>query len=164
MDDTSTTDDRPAAPTEVGLSSLYQREYRPMVRMATLMVGSAPVAEEVVQDAFAVVGERWHDLDRPGAYLRTTVVNGCSQVLRRRAAEDRVSRLAPPPDDVVLPTRLIELRHALDRLTERQRMVIVLRYVVDVSDREIAEILSVRPSTVRSLARRAFAVLRKELS
>ena len=144
------------------LESLFVLERVPMVRLATLMVGSRAIAEEVVQDAFASVSERWNGLERPGAYLRTTVVNGCSQTLRRRSVEDRHR-----PDTLEItgeiPERLIELRGALDRLTDRQRIVMVLRYFVDMPDEEIAQMLDVRPSTVRSLAHRALAVLRKEL-
>ena len=49
-----------------------------MLRMATLMVGSAEVGEDIVQDAFASVVERWESLENPGGYLRTCVVNGVS--------------------------------------------------------------------------------------
>ena len=134
-----------------------------MVRMATLLVGSAAIAEEVVQDAFASVSKRWDGLQRPGAYLRTSVVNGCAQVLRRRSIEDRyrTARLEVADDESL--ARLLDLRAALDRLTDRQRIVVVLRYFVDVPDHEIAEVLGVQPATVRSLVHRALAVLRKEL-
>jgi len=133
-----------------------------MVRLAALMVGSRAIAEEIVQDAFASVSERWDELHRPGGYLRTSVVNGCAQVLRRRSVEDRhrVVELVVPDE---IPERLIELRSALDRLTDRQRLVVVLRYFADLSDREIARTLDVRPATVRSLAHRALAALRREL-
>lgn len=147
-----------------GFSTLFEAERLPMLRMATLMVGSGAVAEEVVQDAFAAVSERWDRLERPGGYLRTAVVNGCAQVLRRRSTESRANQQVPVQATTELPTRLLELRDALDRLNERQRIVIVLRYFVDISDEEIAQILGVRPATVRSLAHRAFSVLRKELS
>lgn len=146
-----------------GIGSLFAAERQAMLRMATLMVGSAAVAEEVVQDAFVVVGRRWSSLERPGAYLRTTVINGCAQVLRRRDAEGRALAARVPDEVVELPSPLVELRDALDRLGERQRIVVVLRYFVDIPDHEIAEVLGVRPSTVRSLARRALKVLRKEL-
>ncbi len=133
-----------------------------MVRLAALLVGSRAIAEEVVQDAFASVSERWGGLDRPGGYLRTAVVNGCAQVLRRRSVEDRHRPVTLEiPDE--MPEQLIDLRSALDRLSNRQRIVVVLRYFVDVPDDEIARTLDVRPSTVRSLANRALAVLRKEL-
>ena len=144
------------------LESLFLVERVPMVRLATLMVGSRAIAEEVVQDAFAAVSERWNGLDRPGAYLRTSVVNGCAQTLRRRSVEDR-HRPARLEASAEIPERLIELRSALDRLTDRQRIVVVLRYFADVPDDEIAQTLSVKPSTVRSLAHRALAVLRREM-
>lgn len=144
------------------LESLFLVERVPMVRLATLMVGSRAIAEEVVQDAFASVGERWNGLQRPGAYLRATVVNGCAQTLRRRSVEDR-HRPVRLEVSAEIPERLIELRSALDRLTDRQRIVVVLRYFADVPDDEIARLLEVRPPTVRSLAHRALAALRKEL-
>ncbi len=135
-----------------------------MVRLGTLLVGSVAIAEEIVQEAFMAVRARWDDIDRPGAYLRTTVVNGCSEVLRRRTLENRVQIDRVESVEAILPTQLIELRDALERLSDRQRVVMVLRYFVDLSDREIARTMEIRPSTVRSLRRRALVILRKELS
>jgi len=135
-----------------------------MVRMATLIVGSGAIAEEIVQDAFAQVSMRWASIERPGGYLRRSVVNGCVAVLRRRSVEDRYRTLDAGRVHDELPVRLVELRAALDRLSERQRIVVVLRYFVDIPDHEIAETIGVRPATVRSLAHRAMAVLRKELT
>ena len=88
-----------------------------MVRMATLVVGSAALAEEVVQDAFLEVSRRWDSLDRPGAYLRRTVLNGCAMTLRRRSIEDRYVHLDVVAAAQELPLRLIELRDALARLS-----------------------------------------------
>ena len=141
---------------------LFEREWMPMLRLATLMVGSAEVAEEVVQDAFGSVVERWGSLDNPGEYSRTCVVNGSRMVLRRRVVEQRVAT-EPSLTLVEQPMALLELRDALGRLSARQRVVIVLRYFADLSDAEIAEVLGWRPSTVRPLVRRALRVLRKEL-
>lgn len=73
-------------------TTLFERERLPMLRLATLLVGSAEVGEEVVQDAFASVVERWGSSDNPGGYLRTCVVNRSRTVLRRRAVEQRVVR------------------------------------------------------------------------
>ena len=56
---------------------LFVRKWLPMVRLATLLVGSPAIAEEVVQDAFTSVNERWDAVEHPDAYLRTSVVNGC---------------------------------------------------------------------------------------
>ena len=146
------------------LAALFADERVGLTRMATVLVGSHAMAEEVVQEAFVSIGTRWSAIDRPGAYLRTTVVRGCAAVLRRRDIERRHAVRIADDEVVDLPAHLIELRSALDRLTERQRIVIVLRYFVDLPDVEIAATLEVRPSTVRSLHRRALSTLRKELS
>ena len=144
------------------LTALYDREHAPMLRVACLLVGERAIAEEIVHDAFATVSERWTQLDNPGGYLRTTVVNGCRMAMRRRATERRHA----PTDaaTVAAPTELIELRAALDQLRERERAVIVLRYFVDIPDAEIAQLLGCREATVRSTVHRALKTLRKELS
>ena len=148
---------------ETEMAALFTDERDGLVRMATLMVGSAAIGEEVVQDAFAAIGPRWETVEQPGAYLRRSVANGCAQVLRRRDAERRAIDSLVPRPHMSLPTRLVELAEALDQLSARQRMVIVLRYFVDLHDDDIAETLDLKPSSVRSVARRAMAILRKEL-
>ena len=156
-------------PTEAPLNAsgtfdgLFAAKRVQMVRLATLLVGSPAIAEEVVQDAFTSVNERWETVERPGAYLRASVVNGCAGILRRRTIEQRYQAVRIEVADSAIPEQLIDLRRALDRLTDRQRLVVVLRYFVDLPDEEIADTLGVRPATVRSLAHRAVAALRKEL-
>ena len=148
---------------DAGVARLFAAERVPMVHLATLLVGSPAVAEEVVQEAFVSVTKRWDQIDRPGAYLRTSVVNKCVSALRRRSVENLYQASAPAMWNPGIPEQLIELRAALARLSDRQRTVVVLRYFVDMPDANIAETLGVRPATVRSLAHRALAVLRKEL-
>jgi RNA polymerase sigma factor (sigma-70 family) len=150
------------SPPVLDLAGLYERERAPMIHLACLLVGSRSVAEEIVQDAFVVVGERWAVLEKPGGYLRSTVVNGCRMALRRRVTERRYAY--GPSETIDAPTELIELRSALDQLSERGRAAIVLRYFVDLPDAEIAELLGCRVATVRSIVRRSLLTLRKELS
>ena len=145
------------------VAELFAAERVPMVHLATLLVGSVAVAEEVVQEAFVAVTKRWDKIDRPGAYLRTSVVNKSMSTLRRRSVENRFRASAPEVSGYGIPEQLIELRSALSCLSDRQRTVVVLRYFADMPDTEIAQTLGVRPATVRSLAHRAMAVLRKEL-
>ncbi len=135
-----------------------------MLRLAALLTGSVVDAEDVVQDAFVAVHERWDRLERPGAYLRTTVVNGCRMALRHRKVEERHRDGRDVEISAELPAHMVELRDAVSRLNYRQRVVVLLRYFVDVPDEEIAEVLGCRLSTVRSLAHRGRASLRKELT
>jgi RNA polymerase sigma factor (sigma-70 family) len=146
------------------LTALYEREHGPMLRVACLLVGSRAVAEEVVHEAFATVGERWTQLDNPGGYLRATVVNGCRMVLRRRATEMRHAPTAVGDGTYEAPAELVELRSALAALPDRHRAVIVLRYFLDLPDNEIAEIIGCREATVRSIVYRVLRTLRKELT
>jgi RNA polymerase sigma-70 factor (sigma-E family) len=138
---------------------VYRRESVAMVRMAVLLVGSHELAEEIVQDAFAQLYERWNRVDRPGAYLRTCVVNGCRRAHRRRRLGDRAVAGAPRP----LPAELgaDHLADALAALPARRRAAVVLRYYQDLSEAEIAEALGVRPGTVKSLLHRGLAQLRQ---
>jgi RNA polymerase sigma factor (sigma-70 family) len=134
-----------------------------MLRLAALIVSSPETAEDVVQDAFGAVEQRWEGIDAPGAYLRTTVVNGCRAVLRRREIERRSLAEAPARAEPRPPEHLVELTDALDRLGERQRLAIVLRYFADLPFAEVAAAMECRPSTARSLVRRGLASLRREL-
>jgi len=162
----------PAAPAGGDLGELFARERLPMLRLAAVLLGSVAAAEDVVQDAFGEVARRWDHLDRPGAYLRTCVVNGCRMALRRQVSQERAvgrrvdlsTELTDATEPADLPANLVELRDALARLGERQRVVVVLRYLLDLPDDEIAEALGCRRTTVRSLAHRALATLREELA
>lgn len=136
-----------------------------MVRLASLLTGDRAVGEEIAQEAFVRVHDRIEAPDRPGAYLRTTVVNLCRGHGRRRAVADRtpmpVGGVAGGPD---LPRELSEVWIALDKLPDRQREALVLRFYLDLPDDRIAEHLGARPGTVRSLIARGLAALEKDLS
>ena len=69
---------------------LYRTEYVPMVKLARGLVDSSERAEEIVQDAFAKVFERWNRLNEPGGYLRVSVINGSRSELRKREVSRRL--------------------------------------------------------------------------
>jgi len=143
----------------VSFDDIYRRECVNMVRVALLLVGSQQQAEEIVQDAFAQVFERWEGIERPGAYLRTCVVNGCRRAHRRRRLDRAREAAAAPPQPATL--EVDHLADALSALPARRRAAVVLRYYDDLSEAEIAEALGVRPGTVKSLVHRALAQLRE---
>jgi RNA polymerase sigma-70 factor (sigma-E family) len=153
---------RPAAAVEatflLSFDDVYRREQVAMVRLAVLLVGSHALAEEIVQDAFAQLFERWDRIDRPAAYLRTCVVNGCRRAHRRRRQDQRVAEGAVPPAPIGLGAD--HLADALAALPPRRRAAVVLRYYEDLSEAEIAEALGVRRGTVKSLLHRGLAELR----
>ena len=146
----------PAATLEV----LYRAEYTGMVRLAFTLIGNNAEAEEVVQDSFLEVSQRFDDLGQPGAYLRTVVVSRCRSVLRRR----RLMHLTPPTRPTDLPPEVESLWDVLDTLPEHQRIAVVLRYYCGYRAAEIAKITDQPAATVRSHLRRAMKAMRKELT
>ncbi len=150
------------ATSTAGFDDLFTTERRPMTRLAFLLTGSETMAEEVVQDAFAQVYERWARLDRPGGYLRTCVVNGSRRAGKRRARELRVVSSSSPAGSVDLEAR--EMLDALSRLRPEWRAVVVLRFYGDMSQEEIAEVLGMRLGTVKSSLHRALGQLREEIA
>ncbi|MET0158548.1 MAG: SigE family RNA polymerase sigma factor [Acidimicrobiales bacterium] len=139
--------------------ALYAEEVEAMARLAFLMVGSEEQAEELVHDAFARLYERWDRVDNPGGYLRTCVVNGCKDRLRRRGVERRHPATATGPAEMETD----HLADVLAALPYRQRAAVVLRYYEDRSEADIADLLGVRPGTVKSLLHRGLATLRREI-
>ena len=146
-------------PASGGLADLFQERYEPMVRLAYLVIGDREAAEEVVQDAFLALHRHWDRVEQPGAYLRTSVVNGCTSWGRRRTLERERQTATPDSTSFVVD----ELWLSIQTLPERQRTAIVQRYYADLPDDEIATILGCRRVTVRTSIHRALAALRKEI-
>lgn len=136
----------------------YRLHYPPMVRLAQALADTRECAEEIAQDAFAKVYERWDRLSEPVGYLRVSVVNGARSELRKRAVKRRVGLRLRPTASSDQPDYLMD---ALDRLSPRQRTALVLRFYAQMSERETAETMGVRPGTVKSLVSRGLANLRR---
>lgn len=163
-------DDEWADP-DAALSALYAAQYRPLVRLATLLLADQAVAEEVVQDAFVAMHGAWRRLRDPhkaAAYLRQAVVNRARSGLRRRSVEARYAP-APPPDVASAEIAAIgaverdRVLAALRELPRRQREVLVLRYYLDLSEAQIAETLGISRGAVKSHAARGMTALRSVL-
>jgi RNA polymerase sigma-70 factor (sigma-E family) len=143
-------------------SALYSAQFEHLVRVAALLVGSTPAAEDIVQDAFAKLHDRLGRIDVPEAWLRTTVTNACRNERRRLGTARRhAARLAVGPS--VMDEPVHDLVASLRRLPYRQRAVVVLRFYVDLPEAEIADILGVRLGTVKSALHRALSRLHTEV-
>ena len=156
-------------PTGVDFGTLYRDQWWPMIRLAQGLVDDVASAENVVQDAFAGLFRNQRALREPAAavgYLRISVVNGARSALRRRrTVRSRIGLVrdepAPAADEAVLRSAAQDqARRALAGLPDRQREVLTLRFVADLSDTEIAEATGLSPGNVRSAASRGMATLR----
>lgn len=150
------------------VEDLFATDYVRMVRLATVVTGTRAAGEEAVADAYLQMWrqrERVIDLDDPSGWLRRVVINKSISRRRRQATEIRLAELlrlsprsAPSPD---LPDR--ELWARVRKLPARQRDVVLLCVVADLSIDECARTLGCGPETVRTHYRRARARLREEL-
>ena len=152
---------RPDDDLPLEVAGAFDRFRRPLIGLATLLCGSRAVAEEVVQDVFAAAIPRWSTIEQPEPYLKRAVVNRVRTLGRR----DTVARSLRHDRDVWTgEPQLDETWRLLRRLPVRQRTVLVLRIHLDLADSEIATLMDCPEATVRSLAFRGLAALRKELS
>lgn len=148
---------------------LYERQWWPMLRLAMGLVDDKSSAEDVVQDAFANVYRRWSSIDDPGGYLRTAVVNASRSALRRRGTERKHLRAVsdehvPPADHtVLLQDETSAAVRALRTLPDRQREVLVLRFLAELTDAEISAATGLSAGGVRSASSRGLAALRTTL-
>ena len=144
-------------------TAFYRDAYPGAVRLAWLLTHDHAAAEDVVQDAFVRVRPRLATVDHRSAYLRTAIVNGCRDRARSAGRADAGWRRLRVVTDVSATDKPSELLDAVAQLPYKQRAVLVLRYWADLREEEIAEIVGVRPATVRSIISRALAQLRKDL-
>jgi RNA polymerase sigma-70 factor (sigma-E family) len=147
------------------LSQLYATEYRPLVRLASLLVDDTGTAEEIVQDAFVRASvRRLRDPDKALPYIRSAVINGSRSWLRRKRVASRF-RQERRPDAAAAETLAMEsARHsrmvaALQMLPRRQRECLVLRYYGDFSEAEIASTLGISAGSVKTHCHRGLAAL-----
>ena len=151
----------------LSFDDFYAEEAERLLRALILLVGSAAEAEELTQEAFVRVFQRWERvrvMDDPTGYLFRTAMNLARSRWRR---VNRIRRQTLDPATVVAtdPTSSIDaavvVRAALRALTDRQRAAIVLTVFLEFTPTEAADVLGVRPSTVRALTTQARERLRE---
>jgi RNA polymerase sigma-70 factor (sigma-E family) len=162
--------DASRADRDLALAELYAGHYARLVRLGVLLLRDQGLAEDVVQDSFVAMHQRWDRIDQGSApaYLARTVVNRSRSALRHRSVVAR-NRPEPPPDVAGADTAVLAdenraaVINALAALPTRQREVLVLRYYLDYSEREIAQALGISQGAVKSHASRGAAALRTSL-
>ena len=151
----------------VSFEAFFEAEHERLVRAMYLVTGNAQEAEELMQDAFVAVWERWdrvREMDEPAGYLYRTAMNRFRSRLRRASrAARRAIGSDPGVDAFAAADERDALARALARLPERQRSAIVLTELLGYGSVEAGLILGVKDVTVRSLASQARATLRIHL-
>jgi len=150
------------------LVNMFHQEGASLVRLARLFTDDRNAAEDIVQEAFIRLYRSAHrvtDESKLPAYLRSIVLNLARDHNRRGLLSLRHQQTAylPPsegPDEQIFRSesqaRVIE---SLGALSPRQRDCLVLRYFMELSEREIAETLEISPNSVKTHTARGMAAL-----
>jgi RNA polymerase sigma-70 factor (sigma-E family) len=166
------------------VTTLYAEHALSLVRLAVVLTGDRGGAEDIVQDAFLGLYRRWDslaDTTAPLAYLRVSVVNGCRTALRRRSrlwlgvtgdVAEVITEAGGGGDALaesaearaLLGDEQRAVAAALRKLPRRQREAVVLRYYLDLSEEETAQVMGVSRGTVKSATHRALAAVGRTLS
>jgi RNA polymerase sigma-70 factor (ECF subfamily) len=145
----------------------FEAESGTLFRRLCVITGNSHDAEEIMQDAFLALWERWDRvrvLEDPTGYLYRTAMNAFRKRYRRALlALKRTMR----PSTAEEPFSQIDTREsvvaALAGLTDRQRAALVLTEILGYSSEEAARALGVRAVTIRTLASRGRTALRSSL-
>lgn len=151
-----------------GAADLYAVEHPRLVGALTLLTCDRAEAEELVQETFIRVFQRWDRVERlesPGGYARRIALNLAASRFRRLQAARRahhrmdVDGVHHDPDGA----ETVAVRAAVAQLPGRQRTALVCRYYLDMNVASVAAHMGVSADSVRSLTKRAVATLRTEL-
>jgi len=154
---------------ELSFEDLFRQQYPLLVAVGVAVLGRVDVARDLAQETMARAHANWPTVaavDVPEAWLRRVMNNLVTDHLRRQRVEQRalerlVSRPVPESTVTMSVTRMDEL---LAVLPERQRLVVALTYVCDLSVADVAAVLEIAPGTVKASLWKARRNLEKHLN
>jgi RNA polymerase sigma-70 factor (sigma-E family) len=143
-----------------------------LLRAAFLLTGHHGDAEDLVQTTLMRVALRWRAVRQsPHAYAQRVLLNLSRNHWRDKARRPRVAGNLSPDEAgesvhagfEQIGDRVL-LRSALQGLSEHQREIVVMRFILDLSVAEIAAVLEIPEGSVKSATHRALGALREDLS
>lgn len=156
---------------EVEFTTFVRAHTPALLRSAYLLTRDAASAEDLVQDTLVRLHPNWSRVSGaavPIAYVRRSMMNNFLNSTRSRSRNEpalaEIPDRADGSDLAGLVTDRVMVAALLDSLPPRQRAVLVLRFLHDLDDAQIAAEVGCRRATVRSIARRGLAGLRTELA
>ncbi|MFF2650114.1 RNA polymerase sigma factor [Streptomyces sp. NPDC058045] len=155
---------------ESAMIRLFDGHHAQLVRLAVLL-GAEQDAEDVVAEAFCVLHSRWYRLrasESAPAYLRSVVCNLVRMRIRRLQLLRRHTHVEAAPIASAEATALLhedqrQVVGALKNLPARQREALVLRYWMDLKEREIAEAMGISAGAVKSHVSRGMQALARAM-
>ena len=155
----------PVADEPRSFEEFFGTEHARLFGAMCLVTGDRHEAEEVTQDAFLRLWERWDRvavMDDPSGYLFRTAMNVFRNRYRRAAlAVRRTINLVPSEDALATVEDRDVVVRAVRSLKPEQRAAVVLTGYLGLTSEEAGKVLGMRASTVRTLATRARAAIRE---
>jgi RNA polymerase sigma-70 factor (ECF subfamily) len=156
-------------PPVVSFDDWYRHQWPRLVAWVTFSIGDQAQAEDIAADSFARALARWDKLTtqgEPTAWVYTVALNAVRKRWHRRTAEHEAlgryeARTNPVGQEQQVPQP--EIWTAVRRLPDRARTAIALRYVADLTEREIADVMGISRGTVASTLSDARTRLATEL-
>ena len=153
------------------VAALHREHYRSLVRLVSVLLDDVGDCEEVVQEAFVRLHLRWdrlRDTSRAPAWLRSAALNGARSRLRHRRVVDRHGPAPAGFADSAEAGAMASAAHdevlaALRTLPDRQREALALRFYLDLSEAEMAEVMGVSPGSVKTHVHRGLKALAERL-
>ena len=134
-----------------GFAEFYEAEHGRVVTSLLLATGRTDTARDAADEAFLRALMAWprvQQMDSPAGWTFRVALNVVRRRERRRSLERRLlARKVPAPD---VPAPAGEAWALVAELPERQRTAVVLRFVADMTEHQIAEAMGISRSTVSS--------------
>ncbi|WP_460496963.1 SigE family RNA polymerase sigma factor [Glycomyces tarimensis] len=162
--------DVPSSSDEEAFRVFFEQHHAELARFAWLLIGERASAEDIAADAMLAVWKQWSQVERSSsgiAYARGIVANLAKSRIRSDVRERRrnIAFWQRPGEESSEPNvaAVVDIRRALARLPFRKRACVVLRYSLDLSERQTAEALGISVGTVKSQTSKGLAELRRLL-
>ena len=137
-------------------TAFFAEEHRGLFKALYFVTGNRQDAEEIMQDAFLTMWERWGDVTSiadPTGYLFRVALNGSRMRWRRaETAKRKFSLVGRDPDPFTDAEVRVDVQAMLRGLSPRQRAALLLTELMGYPSEEAARIMGIRASTVRALA------------
>lgn len=149
---------------EEAFRSFVDRKGASLMRTAHMFTANAADAEDLLQEVLGEMARRWPSISTPEAYAKRSMyrrqASKWRRALRIRESSALLSIEATQPDLAAEVGDRVTVKQALERLAPGQRAVLVLRYMEDLPEAAVAELLECSIGTVRSQTHRALRRLK----
>ena len=159
--------------------TLAERYWNMVVALALSRISDAAEAEDIAQESFLKAYSQLSSLQqrsRFAGWLSKIVLQQCSNAIRRNvraktalgskamSIDDLGEQLAEMPNPGLTRGQIDFVRQTVQRMPEKFRTPVVMRFVAGLSAAQIAEQLGKRPGAIRIRLHRAYKILRRDLA